>query len=208
MNKKLSAKQIHILNIAEELISNNGFEETSIREISKKANINVAMISYYFGSKEKMMSTLYEYRLHRSKEKFSEFTQTINKGRPEMQIREIVIFFVSEVLKYKHFHVFVTQKMKDFDSTRDLITDFYIIAVSTIEKIIAQGISIGVFKKAIKSEDLIATIIGTVLFAIRNKNFYSKFLNCPLEEIPYNIEEKVKTHLLNCTFTLLGYEEV
>ena len=49
MQKPFNAKQIHILNVAEELIAQNGFEDTSVREISKKANINVAMISYYFG---------------------------------------------------------------------------------------------------------------------------------------------------------------
>ena len=51
MQKPFNAKQIHILNVAEELIAQNGFENTSVREISKNANINVAMISYYFGSK-------------------------------------------------------------------------------------------------------------------------------------------------------------
>ena len=57
MQKPFNAKQIHILNVAEELIAQNGFENTSVREISKNANINVAMISYYFGSKEKMMKS-------------------------------------------------------------------------------------------------------------------------------------------------------
>ena len=63
MQKPFNAKQIHILNVVEEFIAQNGFEDTSVREISKKANINVAMISYYFGSKEKMMTCLYEYRI-------------------------------------------------------------------------------------------------------------------------------------------------
>ena len=51
MQQKFSAKQIHILEIAEELIAENGFEKTSVRDISYKEKVNVAMISYYFGSK-------------------------------------------------------------------------------------------------------------------------------------------------------------
>jgi len=90
MQKPFNAKQIHILNVAEELIAQNGFENTSVREISKNANINVAMISYYFGSKEKMMTCLYEYRIQRSKEKFSELTQILGNIRPEIQIKEII----------------------------------------------------------------------------------------------------------------------
>lgn len=207
MQKKFNPKQLHILNIAEELIAKNGFKDTSVRDISSKAQVNVAMISYYFGSKEKMMNALYEYRVQRSKEKFAEFTQTIINGRPDMQLKEMINFFVGEILKYKHFHGFVTQEMQNDESTRDLLTDFYLVAVSIIEKIIERGISIGLFKKAVKAEDLISTLIGTILFTIRNKAFYAKFLNCHPKNLPYNIEEKVKSHLINCTFSLLGYEE-
>ena len=39
-------KQIKILEAAEELIAEKGFEETTVRNICQKANINVAMISY------------------------------------------------------------------------------------------------------------------------------------------------------------------
>ncbi|MDO4763289.1 MAG: TetR family transcriptional regulator [Flavobacteriaceae bacterium] len=206
MQKKFNSKQIHILNIAEELIAKNGFKDTSVREISSKAKVNVAMISYYFGSKEKMMNALYEYRVQRSKQKFSEFTQTIINGRPDMQLKEIINFIVSEILKYKHFHGFVTQEMQHSESTRELLTDFYLVSTEIIQKIIAKGISIGIFKKAAKAEDLISTIIGTLLFTIRNKAFYAKFLNCSTDELPFNIEDKVKTHLQQCTFSLLGYD--
>lgn len=207
MQRKFNPKQLHILNIAEEIIAQKGFKDTSVRDISSKAQVNVAMISYYFGSKEKMMNALYDYRVQRSKEKFSEFTQTIINGRPDMQIKEIIKFFVGEILRYKHFHGFVTQEMQHDKSTRDLLTNFYLSAVTIIEKIIERGISIGLFKKAVKAEDLISTLVGTVLFTIRNKAFYAKFLNCHTRDLPYNIEEKVKSHLINCSFALLGYEE-
>ena len=76
MRKKFTEKQINILDVAEELIAKKGFDGTSVRDICTKANINVAMISYYFGSKEKMMSYLYQYRVQRTKESFSEFALT------------------------------------------------------------------------------------------------------------------------------------
>ena len=41
-----------ILNIAVKLFSFHGYKETSIREISKAAGVNVSMISYYFGGKD------------------------------------------------------------------------------------------------------------------------------------------------------------
>ena len=48
-------KQIQILQVAEKLFAEKGFDGTSIRAISKLAKINIAMVSYYFGSKEKML---------------------------------------------------------------------------------------------------------------------------------------------------------
>jgi AcrR family transcriptional regulator len=48
-------KQIHILQVAESLFCWKGFDATSIRNIAKEAQINIAMVSYYFGSKERML---------------------------------------------------------------------------------------------------------------------------------------------------------
>ena len=41
-------KQIEIIDIAEQLFALQGYDGTSVRDIASKANINVAMISYYF----------------------------------------------------------------------------------------------------------------------------------------------------------------
>ncbi len=41
-----------ILEIATGLFAKNGYEGTSIRDICQKANINISMISYYFGGKK------------------------------------------------------------------------------------------------------------------------------------------------------------
>ncbi len=71
MNQNFTQKQINILNAAEELIAKKGFDGVSVREIAKKAGVNVAMISYYFGSKEKMMVSLYQYRVEKTREMFS-----------------------------------------------------------------------------------------------------------------------------------------
>ena len=54
-------KREQILEVAEELIAENGFSGTSVRALAAKAGINVAMISYYFGSKEKLFEALVEY---------------------------------------------------------------------------------------------------------------------------------------------------
>src|SRR3954451_23654814 len=55
-------KQKQILCVAERLFSMKGFDGTSVRDIADDAGVNIAMISYYFGSKEKLMEALFEGR--------------------------------------------------------------------------------------------------------------------------------------------------
>ncbi len=206
MKKKFTEKQIHILDIAEELIAKKGFEGTSVRDISAKANINVAMISYYFGSKEKMMVNLYQYRVQKTRETFSEFTQTIKDGKPEMQLKEIINFLVKQLLKYNYFHGFVTQELRHNDKVKDTLLEFYQTCVTILDGVVQKGIVTGVFKRAAKSEDIISTIIGTVVFTIRNKNFYEIYIKGNEEDYLANAEKKLKNHLNLCVFALLGYQ--
>lgn len=206
MKKKFTEKQIHILDVAEELIAKKGFEGTSVRDISAKANINVAMISYYFGSKDKMMVSLYQYRVQKTRETFAEFTQTIKDGKPEMQLKEIINFIIKQLFKYNYFHGFVTQELRYNDKVKDTLLEFYQTCVKVLEDVVQKGIVSGVFKRAAKSEDLVSTIIGTVLFTIRNRNFYEIYLKGSDEEYLLNSEKKLKNHLNLCVFSLLGYQ--
>lgn len=48
----------HILDTSVKLFSVNGYKETSIREISKIASVNVSMISYYFGGKDGILKDI------------------------------------------------------------------------------------------------------------------------------------------------------
>ncbi len=57
-----NAKQLQIIQVAERLFAAKGFSGTSIRDIAHEADINVSMISYYFGSKEKLIEALFEVR--------------------------------------------------------------------------------------------------------------------------------------------------
>ncbi|SEH40981.1 TetR/AcrR family transcriptional regulator [Epilithonimonas hominis] len=208
MRKKFTEKQIKILDVAEELIAKKGFDGTSVRDICSKANINVAMISYYFGSKEKMMSYLYQYRVQRTKESFSEFAQIIKEGKPEMQMKEIVNYVISLLFKYSYFHGFVTQEMRSLDNVKDDLLEFYQTCVIRIEEIVKRGIVSGVFHYAPRSEDILTMIIGSALFVIRNKNFYEQYVPTNNEaQYQKESEQKLKNSILLSVFAILDYEQ-
>ena len=56
-------KKAVLLKVSEELFSVYGFEGTSTRMIAEQSGINIAMINYYFGSKESLYIAIFENRL-------------------------------------------------------------------------------------------------------------------------------------------------
>ncbi len=54
----MSEKKTHILDAAESLIARKGYRSTTTRMIADEASVNVAMLSYYFGSKEQLLKAL------------------------------------------------------------------------------------------------------------------------------------------------------
>ncbi|HVV02272.1 MAG TPA: TetR/AcrR family transcriptional regulator, partial [Verrucomicrobiae bacterium] len=49
-----------ILDVAEELFAEQGFNRVSIRDITKRAGVNLAAINYHFGSKEDLIAAIFE----------------------------------------------------------------------------------------------------------------------------------------------------
>lgn len=53
-----------ILNAAEELFSERGFAETSLRNITTRAGVNLAAVNYHFGSKKELIQAVFSRFLH------------------------------------------------------------------------------------------------------------------------------------------------
>jgi len=49
-----------ILDVAEQLFSEKGFAETSMRDITGQANVNLASVNYHFGSKEELINAVFQ----------------------------------------------------------------------------------------------------------------------------------------------------
>ena len=59
----ISDTKTKILDVAEKLFAENGIQATSIRQIVKEAELNVASIHYHFGSKEAVIQEIISRRL-------------------------------------------------------------------------------------------------------------------------------------------------
>ncbi len=52
-----------ILNAAEDLFARNGFGGTSLREVTSRADVNIAAVNYHFGSKENLVNEVFRRRM-------------------------------------------------------------------------------------------------------------------------------------------------
>jgi AcrR family transcriptional regulator len=52
-----------ILDVAEELFGEQGLDRVSIRDITRKAKVNLAAINYHFGTKEDLIAAVFERRV-------------------------------------------------------------------------------------------------------------------------------------------------
>lgn len=88
----MSDKKIAILDAAERLIYVNGYRTTTTRMIAEEAGVNVAMLSYYFGSKEELLMALlarYNVEVKRLLEKI-----TAEEDHPVTTFRKFLFAFV------------------------------------------------------------------------------------------------------------------
>jgi len=69
-----------ILEAARNLFADRGFQGTSIREIAQGADVNIAMVHYYFGSKELLYKRVFAYEIIRM--------FTIIRGEMERQVKQ------------------------------------------------------------------------------------------------------------------------
>ena len=82
-----------ILDAAEALFSEKGFAETSLRNITTKANVNLAAVNYHFGSKKSLIQAVFARYLEPFSEQFSKQLDIIEQkeNTPDQLLKLLVI---------------------------------------------------------------------------------------------------------------------
>ncbi|TKC12589.1 TetR/AcrR family transcriptional regulator [Pedobacter polaris] len=154
-------KRTDILNAALKLFAELGFEGTSTRQIAKESGANMAMINYYFGSKEGVFLEIMEDRICGFK---SQLNQINDEQIPAKEkLLKVVEQYVNRIFsnitfhKMMHRELSLTQRPSMFSQIKDAMANNRVI----IENIIEKGIADGSFRK-VDVRMSIATIMGTI----------------------------------------------
>ena len=197
----MSDKREHILTVAEELFGENGFDGTSVRDIAHKAGVNLAMISYYFGSKEKLLEALIESRAGYSYGILEELNKDESLS-PWEKIDRLVDFYVDRILNNLRFHNIMYREATNFRSEeiRDRIISIKVRNLDQITKIIQDGQQ----KKLFREVDIpmtVGTLLGTISSYTQARPFGCVILALGYdsndEQYRSKLAPRLKAHLKN-----------
>lgn len=207
----LTEKHIQILEKAESLFAEKGFDGTTVRDIAETAGVNLAMISYYFGSKEKLMEALFRNRMAATQARMENIVgnETLNL----VQKMEILIDeYINKVMQKQSFYkVMMLEQItnKNLEVIK-LLKNFKMTYAKLISTLIIEGQKAKKIKQDVDIVMLLGTMTGTVTQMIINKDYYREFndhkklSNTAFEEL---LKNKLSTHIKHLFKATLGYEE-
>src|SRR5690348_3564750 len=95
-------KKQHIIDAAIPLFAEKGFEGCSIRDLAARAEVNVAMINYYFGSKDNLFVEMVAYKATFMRGKLDEIENNPDLSDIE-KIDAIIESYVDRLLSQPYF---------------------------------------------------------------------------------------------------------
>ncbi|MDQ0636704.1 AcrR family transcriptional regulator [Pedobacter sp. W3I1] len=154
-------KRQAILEAAEKLFCETGYEGTSTRQIAKESGANMAMINYYFGSKEGVFVEIMNERIAG----FASQLKIINEDKISAleKLHRVIEGYVNRILNNTAFHkmmhreLSLTQRPEMYDKIKGAMSH----NMQLIDRIITDGIEDGTFNK-VDVRMVIATIMGTI----------------------------------------------
>jgi AcrR family transcriptional regulator len=189
-------KRANILEAAEKLFSEVGYEGASTRQIAMVAGANIAMINYYFGSKEGVYVEIISQRIADFKNQLYE----IKKAEVTVMEKLLLVIerYASQIIRNLTFHkmmqreLSLPQRPEMFTTIKSALMENMLV----LENIITDGIEDGTFRK-VDVPMLIATIMGTISnVAISPSNItYGTSLNVSVEKDRKLITERLTTYL-------------
>ena len=210
MKPSLSTKQTQLMESAELLFSRKGFDGTSVRDIAEAAGINTAMISYYFGSKEKLMEEIFERKSLNIKEKVDNLLKDDSLD-PLEKMYSLVDAYIDGILQRKTFHriLLCEQIINQNPSIVQMIDKMKAKNLEYINDLIKLGQKKGMFRKNIDIPMMTNTLVGTVSHTLLNIDFYKSYHHLEdLKEDEYErvLRKKLSVHIKNIYKAILTHE--
>lgn len=200
-----SDKQLLLLQSADEVISIKGYASTTLRDIVNNAGVNVALISYYFGSKEKMMNALVHHRCSMLRTHIAQFYSTIQHAIPAMQLRALIRQSIRHLARILKLRKEVQTEFSNNILIHDSLLPFLDLLTQYFDEVIKKGIAHGTFSFYQKAEEITAMLVGEVFFIFDHQNYFQKYLQeYEGDEYFFQAENRIMISISFSIFASLG----
>ncbi|MBE7175671.1 MAG: TetR/AcrR family transcriptional regulator [Mucilaginibacter polytrichastri] len=203
-SEKIEKKE-HIMEVAERLFSELGYDGASTRAIAQEAKVNMAMLNYYFGSKEGLFKAIIARRLDSSKDQIEDL---LAKPISSWEKFEYIIEWYSErILSNSCFQRIIQREitLNQRSEISGFVLDSLLHNARLIHKVITDGMESGEFRQ-VDSAFIMATLFGTKNYLVVSQHMASALLDKDLSDqnvLENEIRPRAKAYLRDLFKTYL-----
>jgi AcrR family transcriptional regulator len=189
-------KREHLLEVAERLFAQNGYEAVSIRDLATEAGVNVAMVSYYFQSKDNLFKTLLENRMPKTRVILEELLASDISSWEKLS--KVIDMYIDKFFSGRAFHRIIMRELslQQRPEHVKLIAENMGRNMQIMRAMIEEGQEKGQFRY-VDSELTISSIFGTLSTAINNQPLMCILMKEPDAEQVYGevYRERFRKHI-------------
>ncbi|SDP88555.1 transcriptional regulator, TetR family [Mucilaginibacter sp. OK268] len=201
MDKDKIDKKDHILDVAERVFSEMGFDGASTRMISGEASVNMAMLNYYFGSKEGLFLAVIERKITY----FQNILQILGNDESISswgKIESYIEIYGDRVVNNNCFQKLLYQELTMNRRTElaEKIRNILMKSVSELFRIMQEGIDNGEFRKDTDMQMVVSTLYGTKNFILNTPLMSSTMLGYDIQDekvLEEQFKPRIKKYLKN-----------
>jgi AcrR family transcriptional regulator len=199
-------KKEHILIEAEKLFSGQDFDAVSVRDLAKAANVNIAMISYYFGSKEKLFEALIIRRLETSQNILRSLVTTEMNSTQKMNA--VTDYYIDKLIDNRNIHRMMNRELSTNNRPvlRDMIMERMRMNREFIKGLMEEGIRNKEFKPDMDIDMTMMNFFATINHTVGASYYSCDMFNKKNDEELFTPEfkERLKTYFKTLfTYNLL-----
>jgi len=192
-------KQQQIMAVALRLFAENGYDKTSIRDIAREADVNVAMVSYYFGSKEKLLEAVFINHFSHIRSTF----KTILNQRGDSavdKVSKIIDMFIDVLANRPLFHRLMIRESGILKKGPlfDMVNEMKTVNRRLVERAVKAGQQLGIFRRDVDVFFMSSVLIGSVHQNMANTRYELEHKNLTDEQreaLKRDRTETLRTHL-------------
>ncbi len=184
MTQKQDESKKRILEAAKICFAAEGFKGTSIRKICETADANLALVSYYYGSKEKLYFSVIEYLYHDIEQKLGKLN---GNNEPRAALIQFITIFLNMRSDDKQFHMILRHELSSDSSRTEIIRSILTPLFDRLRSILTEGKKQNIFH--FDSLDRVLTFIVSVLIYPVYDSFLIPIPNEMSTDVQKDVEE-------------------